>query len=142
MLVVSAAVVEREDRVMLCQRLPDAHNPLKWEFPGGKLEKGETPEAALERELREELGVTAEIGRILDAIPVTGGSRDDLLLLFYEARIASGEPRPIEEAQVRYFAPEELSSLDLAETDRRFIRRFIVRAGDGSSFIAARCADT
>ena len=142
MIAVVAAVITDRGRVLLGQRPEGHHLAGKWEFPGGKLEKGETPEAALERELREELGVTAEIGRILDAIPVTGGSRDDLLLLFYEARIASGEPRPIEEAQVRYFAPEELSSLDLAETDRRFIRRFIERAGDGSSFIAARCADT
>ena len=55
MLVVVAAVVESGGRVMLCQRLPEAHNGLKWEFPGGKLEPGETPEAALARELEEEL---------------------------------------------------------------------------------------
>ena len=55
-LIVSAGVVVRDSRVMICRRRPEVHNGLKWEFPGGKLEPGESPEAALARELTEGLG--------------------------------------------------------------------------------------
>ena len=61
MLTVVAAVTEREGRVMICQRRPEVHNGMKWEFPGGKLEPGEGPEAALARELKEELGIDVDI---------------------------------------------------------------------------------
>ena len=67
-LLVVAGVVVRGDRIMLCQRRPEVHNGLKWEFPGGKLEPGESPEAALRRELREELSIDVRVGRIVDAV--------------------------------------------------------------------------
>ena len=89
MLVVSAAVVEREGRVMLCQRLPDAHNPLKWEFPGGKLEPGENPEAALARELREELDISVVVGHVRDVVFFRYPDRD-VLVLFYGCKIIGG----------------------------------------------------
>ena len=59
---VVAAIVLREDRVLICQRRDDQPFPLQWEFPGGKIEAGEEPAAALERELEEELGIRAVIG--------------------------------------------------------------------------------
>ena len=89
MLVVAAAVVEREGRVMLCQRLPNAHNGLKWEFPGGKLEPGESPEAALARELREELDIEVAVGRVRDAVFYRYPDRD-VLVLFYGCAIRQG----------------------------------------------------
>ena len=67
-LTVVAAVVERDGLIMLCQRRPEVHNGLKWEFPGGKLEPGESPEQALARELWEELGIEAQVGRVRDAV--------------------------------------------------------------------------
>lgn len=60
---VVAALIVREGRVLICQRTRHQTLPLKWEFPGGKIEPGETPEAALSRELEEELGIRAQIGK-------------------------------------------------------------------------------
>jgi len=62
MLQVVAAILERAGRILICRRRPDQLHPLKWEFPGGKVEAGEAPAQALERELEEELGLTA--GRV------------------------------------------------------------------------------
>ena len=122
MLVVSAAVVERDGRVMLCQRLPDAHNPLKWEFPGGKLEPGESPEAALARELREELGIEVAVNRVRDAVYYRYPDRD-VLVLFYDCRIAEGEPRALDCNAVAWAAPEAMRDYDFAGADRAFVER-------------------
>ena len=122
MLVVAAAVVERGGRVMLCQRLPDAHNGLKWEFPGGKLEAGETPEAALARELREELDISVRVGRVLDAVHYRYPDRD-VLVLFYGCEILSGEPRTVDCNAIAWVEPDRLREYDFAGADRAFVER-------------------
>ena len=68
MVVVVAGVAVEGGRVLLCRRKRGALEGMKWEFPGGKVEKGETPEAALVRELREELNVETRVTRLLDAV--------------------------------------------------------------------------
>ena len=85
MIAVVAGVVRREGRVLLCQRPEGKRFGLLWEFPGGKVEAGESPEAALERELREELDVETRTGRVLDALRLDDRDGGDLLLLFYES---------------------------------------------------------
>ena len=117
MIAVAAGVVYRGNRILLCQRKAGGHQALKWEFPGGKLEAGESPEQALARELREELGVCARVGRILAACRIADAGRD-LLLLFYAAEIASGEPRPLDCRAVVWAEPSALTGYDLAEADR------------------------
>ena len=112
MLTVVAAVTERDGKIMICQRRPEVHNGLKWEFPGGKIEPGESPEAALARELREELAIEVRVGRIRDA-----------LLLFYGCALVSGAPRAVDCNAVAWVTPEALGTYDFAGADLKFIQR-------------------
>ena len=121
-MIVVAAFTVRDDKVMICQRRPEVHNGLKWEFPGGKLEPGESPEAALARELREELDIEARVGRVRDAVYHRYDDRD-VLVLFYECQIASGEPRALDCAAIAWATPEELRGYDFAGADRAFVER-------------------
>ena len=107
---------------MICQRGPGVHNALKWEFPGGKLEAGESPEAALARELREELDVEARVGRVRDAVYHRYADRD-VLVLFYRCEIIGGDPRPLDCNAVEWVAPEDLTDYDFAGADRAFVKR-------------------
>jgi len=116
MIVVSAAIVIRDGRIMLCRRKPGGPEGLKWEFPGGKLEPGESPEAALERELREELAIETCTGRIYDVKHHTGGGRD-ILILFFRSEILSGEPQVIDCSAVEWVDAERLCAYDLAPSD-------------------------
>ena len=117
MIVVVAALMVRDGKILIARRPAGRHMGGKWEFPGGKLEKGESPEAALERELREELGVETQTGRIVRAVSFSYPEKD-VLLLFYLSRLISGEPSPIDEAEVCWAEPGELPRFDLAPADR------------------------
>ena len=121
-LIVSAAVVLREGRVMLCQRKPGVHNGLKWEFPGGKLEPGESPEEALARELSEELSVGVRVGHIADAVYHRYPDRE-VLVLFYMCEIESGEPACVDCNAVAWARIEDVTSYDFAGADRVFVER-------------------
>ena len=123
MIAVVAGVVRREGRVLLCQRPEGKRFGLLWEFPGGKVEPGESPEAALERELREELAVQTRTGRVLDALRLDGREGGDLLLLFYESEIVGGEPQTVECRALDWVLPKDVSTYDLAPADRLFGRR-------------------
>lgn len=122
MMAVVAAVVRRGGRVMVCQRRPEAHNGLKWEFPGGKIEPGESPEAALARELLEELALRADVGRVIDAVRYRYPDRE-VLVLFYDCRVEAGEPRAVDCNAVAWVAPDDLRRYDFAGADRAFVER-------------------
>lgn len=121
MIAVVAGLIVREGKLLIARRPEGKHMAGKWEFPGGKIERGETPEEALERELFEELGVRTETGRIYHVIAHSYPEKD-VLLLFYASRLVSGEPRPIEEAEIRWIGEEELKLFDWAEADDPLIR--------------------
>ena len=127
MLIVSAGVVTRENRVMLCQRRPEVHNGLKWEFPGGKLEDGESPEDALRRELREELSIDVRVGHIVDAVYYRYPDRD---VLFYRCEIISGTPCAVDCNAIEWPGIEEVSRYDFAGADRAFVERDLTGRGD------------
>lgn len=113
---VVAALVQRDDgAVLLSQRRADQGMPLKWELPGGKIEAGESPEAALRREIAEELGVEAEVGAIYDVVS-HAYPEFDLLMLVYRCTLAA-PPSAREVADVRFVPPPALLELDVLPAD-------------------------
>jgi 8-oxo-dGTP diphosphatase len=123
MIVVVAAVIERVDRRLLIgQRRRNDTSPLKWEFPGGKVEQVETPEAALARELREELGVAlekcVEIGRARHKYP---SASDELEIRFFAARIKEGKITPRSFEQIAWVLPKELGNYDFLAANSKLI---------------------
>ena len=120
--VVAAALVDPAGRVLVQQRPAGKQMAGLWEFPGGKVEPGETPEAALVRELAEELG----IGVDADALgPLTFASAAladrHLLLLLYLCRAWSGEPRALDAAALAWHTPSDLRRLEMPPADLPFI---------------------
>lgn len=115
---VVAAVIERGDLVLVAQRPPGKHLALKWEFPGGKIEPGETAAAALVREIREELGCTIRVGQALPAC-VHAYPAVTIVLHPFRCTVAddSAEPHPHEHMALRWARRDELRTLDLAEAD-------------------------
>jgi 8-oxo-dGTP diphosphatase len=123
MRIVVAAVIERSDRrILIGQRKQKDTSPLKWEFPGGKVEEEETPEAALARELREELSVTlekcVELGRARHTYATSPG---ELEVRFYAASIQESEVTPNEFEQVAWVLPKELASYDFHAANAQII---------------------
>ena len=125
MKVVMAAVVEKDGRYMICRRGPGRRLAGVWEFPGGKLEAGETPEQGLARELYEELGIETEIGDILDAR--LESEFHEFIILYYRARIAKGEPGLTEHSEIRYVLPEELLQYEFSTADAQAAERLAKR---------------
>ena len=124
MRVVVAAIIERVDRRLLIgQRRRDDTSPLKWEFPGGKMREGETPEAALARELQEELSVTLlrcrELARVTHRYADTV---EELEIRFFAAKIAAdNEIVPAVFEQVAWVLPRELADYDFLAANARLV---------------------
>jgi 8-oxo-dGTP diphosphatase len=120
---VVAALVREEGRILMSRRRPDQAMPNLWEFPGGKVEPGEHPEAALARELREELSVEAVIGEQLDSYPVSYGDGFRALLYFYRVTQFQGEPRNLDFEQIVWERPQRLPDYDFLEGDISFVSK-------------------
>jgi len=125
-ILVAAAVVIERGRVLVTRRKEGTHLAGAWEFPGGKVEEGEDPREALRRELREELGVEAQVGEIVD---VTFHRYEDagkaVLLLFFEAtrEAASPEPRAVDVAEVAWRTREDLDERAFPPADRGVLEK-------------------
>ena len=122
MTVVVAAVIEQAGRVLICRRKPDQSHPLKWEFPGGKVEPGEAPEAALVRELEEELGILAVPGAAIADYEYAYPARPPIRLIFYDVKEFSGELENRVFSEIRWETRESLPSYDFLEGDLDFVR--------------------
>jgi 8-oxo-dGTP diphosphatase len=122
-MIVVAGVLEREGKILIGQRMIGDRHALKWEFPGGKLELGETPKQALRRELDEELGVEAVIGCELARYEHSVPGRPPLTLLFHRVESFTGEPEPRTFEQIQWAAPDTLPGFDFLDGDLDFVRR-------------------
>ncbi len=121
-IVVAAAVIEREGKILLTRRMKGAHLAGMWEFPGGKLEPGEGPEDALVRECQEECGIEVGVDGILE-VTFHRYPEKDVLLLFYRCRLVSGEVQHIGVADHVWCAPSELAQYELPPADVEVVRR-------------------
>jgi 8-oxo-dGTP diphosphatase len=123
MILVVAAVIEREDRRLLIgQRRKTDSSPLKWEFPGGKVRQGEEPEAALARELREELGVTLRKSREIARVQHTYAALPEPMeIRFFAVAIAEGEITPRVFEQIAWALPKELGSYDFLAANNALV---------------------
>ncbi len=120
--VAAVALIDADGRVLVQQRPAGKAMAGLWEFPGGKIERGETPEAALVRELREELGIDTETACLAPAAFASEplGARH-LLLLLYVCRRWRGIPRALEGGTLRWLRPLELHALPMPPADRPLI---------------------
>jgi mutator protein MutT len=120
---VVAAVIERDGRILIGQRKRGDSHALKWEFPGGKVEKGEQPQAALARELEEELGIQAYIGPEIVRYSYSYPRRAVILLIFHQVRRFNGEPQCLAFEQIIWEEPARLPCYDFLDGDVDFVRR-------------------
>ena len=118
---VVAGLIQRDGALLVCQRRRGAAFALQWEFPGGKLEAGESSETALRRELQEELGVVADIGVELFRTQHDYPGVYSVLLVFHHVSRFSGAPRNCAFEQIRWVEPAQLPTLDFLEGDAELI---------------------
>ncbi len=114
--IVTAAVIERDGRILIARRKKGDHMEGMWEFPGGKPEGSESPEECLARELREEFGIEAAIGDFIVSSPYEYPQRA-IELLVYRATYLSGEFKLTDHDEIRWVPPSELLRYDLAGAD-------------------------
>ena len=125
---VACAIIRRDGLILAAQRSAAMNLPLKWEFPGGKLEAGETPAECLRRELVEEMGVTIVVGQ---SLPLHTHHYQSFTVTLYPfaCSIESGEITLHEHAAMVWLRPEELHTLDWAEADLPVIAEYLRQAG-------------
>jgi 8-oxo-dGTP diphosphatase len=117
---VTAGIITRGEDILICQRGEGSWGEYRWEFPGGKVEEGEEPRESLYRELKEELGVEPEIGRLLCRVLHRYSDREVELYIFHVPRYC-GEVRNRQFAALRWVRREELADFDFLDADRPVI---------------------
>ncbi|GAF72242.1 unnamed protein product [marine sediment metagenome] len=117
---VVGALIEDSGRYLVCQRLPDDRFGSMWEFPGGKVEKGEDKEGALKREIKEELGIEIRVDALAhtleDEIPWM-----KIRVFLYRSSILSGQPQCLECQNFKWASIDELKKLNLAPADKKIL---------------------
>ena len=119
---VVAALIWKNGKILICQRTRHQVMPLKWEFPGGKIEEGEQPRDALRRELDEELGIDAVIGDEVARIRHEYPNHSKVELRFYAVHEYSGEMENRIFREIRWAEPSELPGFDFLEADLTLVK--------------------
>ena len=125
---VAVALLWEQGRLLICQRSLKDDFPGKWEFPGGKVEPEESPQIALRRELREELGITAEVGEPVWSVEHQYPGRTGVLLLFFAVASYRGRMENRIFEQIQWVPPEQLPGYDFLEADLMLVQKL----ADGS----------
>ena len=128
MTTVVAGLIERDGQILICRRRAGQQHPLKWEFPGGKVEAGEEPGEALRRELNEELGIEIEASDEITRFDYQYPGRDPILLIFFRVKRYSGIPENRIFAEARWVKPADLPQFDFLEGDVAFVRELAAGA--------------
>lgn len=124
-ILVLAAVIRRDDKYLVCQRPAHKRHGSLWEFPGGKLESGETHLQAAQRELAEELGIRAlSVGDAIFSVMDHGSE----FQIDFVPTIVEGEPQRLEHSDLKWASLPDMLALDLAPSDRRFVDVMLVPA--------------
>ena len=122
MIVVAAALVGDDGRVLLQQRPPGRHMEGLWEFPGGKVDDGELPEEALVRELEEELGIAVDAASLVPAAFASADAGEKhLLLLLYICRSWHGAPEALHASDLLWVRPDEMPALPMPPADEPLV---------------------
>jgi len=119
---VVAALIWKDGKLLICQRTRHQVMPLKWEFPGGKIEEGEQPRDALRRELDEELGITATVGDEVTRFTHQYPNGNAVELRFYDVRAYAREIENRIFRAVRWAKPSDLPNYDFLEADTQLVR--------------------
>lgn len=119
---VTCALIRQDGRTLAVQRSEHMPHPLKWEFPGGKIMTGESPEKCIKREIREELGVEIRVEALLPTVVHTYGDRMIRLIPFV-CSLVSGEIHLTEHTAWTWMSDPELEQADLLEADRRLLSK-------------------
>jgi 8-oxo-dGTP diphosphatase len=124
MTTVVAGVLQQDGRILICRRRADQPHPLKWEFPGGKLEPGESPAAALIRELREELAIESEAGSEIMRYEFAYPGQQPILLIFLKVISWRGDLENRIFETILWERSEALAQYDFLEGDAPFLTAF------------------
>ena len=125
MILVTAGILTDGERILICQRKTGDRFALKWEFPGGKVEESEAPEAGLRRELAEELGIEAEVGAQVHRTDHCYPNGFAVRLLFFRILRYTGTPVNRDFERMVWARPEDLADYDFLEADREVVDRLI-----------------
>jgi 8-oxo-dGTP diphosphatase len=123
MILVTAGLIGDGDRLLVCQRRAGGAHPLEWEFPGGKVEPGESPERCLRRELQEELGIDADVGPELCRADHRYDGGPEVRLLFFRIRAYRGTPANRAFERIAWVRRADLAPEDFLAADRELVRR-------------------
>lgn len=127
---VVAALIWDGDKFMICQRPAHKARGLLWEFVGGKVEPGETPQQALIRECQEELNVTVSVGEVFMEVVHTYPDLTVRLTLFH-ATIAEGSPELLEHNDLQWITPAQIPEFDFCPADEEILARIVAQYGAG-----------
>ncbi len=131
--IVTAGVIEQVGKVLIARRKKAGYSGKRWEFPGGTLEAGETPEECLRRELREELSIEAAIGELICACRYTFNNARTIELMAYRAEHLSGDIELRDHDEIRWVELDQLPLYDFPEPDKPIVEKLIEEAARRAS---------